>query len=669
MEHEASHRHAGTCWLCWYCTSAFMTQTSRMRHMSSRHPRSNRLTPPRGFVELHHRAQRVASDVVAAPTPATYIAGVPDTPVVSFSPPGPTTVLSPTPAPVDAQEPRGDAEPGRPVVGGLGIVRAPIDGFARGTLAVPRLRNVFQTSTAARIRAYYEAMPEASRTRRLVPPEVGQRPSRFNTPLLREALKFSLCAGGPGLSKADQMWYVSVLIMAERRGVAQRRYDGLHGGRGGRKRPPPRAEDGAVGGAASFQFEDPGAGAVPEAEGSDDIQGDFGRAFPSKSAFTAAVREEQRRVLSKLRWDETPIEVEGVRYLFYSRDLLLVALDLLQSAGHVQLWGEELGVGSDASRVRSGMLDSDLFLTEELHVRRVHGSFSFVLAVQLFIDEAVVSWSGAHYVYPIRARVLNVRDRHVQWVTVGYVPHVGKPAARTATARRRASDARNGLLQRCLAVLLRRFVGSSRTGVPMEFPGRQPLTAVPRLVGIVADQLAERSIVCLMGNACEFFCSHCMVRRQVAGGPEGVGAPLRDVTAVLDAQLAGALTRDRDPRPSLRNQLRVEHSALAFVPAIGAVWGLATDSKQLYNIISFDLLHVWKLGVVRMVAQRFPSFLRVTCAGQDARLGPVPATLDALNLRAWEMGHLNVPGPTPPGYVGGPLGLGCTSVVIFPVFL
>jgi len=119
----------------------------------------------------------------------------------------------------------------------------------------------------------------------------------------------------------------------------------------------------------------------------------------------------------------------------------------------------------------------------------------------------------------------------------------------------------------------------------------------------------------------------------------------------MDAQLDGARARDRDPRPFLRDHLRMEHSALAFVPAIGAVWGLITDNKQLYKAIFIDLLHVWKLGVVRMVAQRFASLLRVACAGQDGRLGPVQATLDALKLRVWEMGHLNVPGPTPPGYV------------------
>jgi len=322
-----------------------------------------------------------------------------------------------------------------------------------------------------------------------------------------------------------------------------------------------------------------------------------------------------------------------------------------QNARNVQLWGEPLGVGSDGSRLRAEMMDSDLFLTEEATVRRRHGALSFVLGVQLFVDEAVVSWSGAHYMYPVRVRVVNVRDRSVQWVTVGFIPHVGKPVARTAAARRRASDSRNAVLQRCLAILLRRFVGASQAGVSVDFPGQQTLTAVPRVVGLVADQLGERSMVCLMGNACEFFCSHCMVRRGVAGGREGVGAPARDVTALLDAQLDAAITRDRDPRPSLRKSLGSEYSALAFVPALGAVWGLTTDNKQLFGIISFDILHVWKLGVVRTVAQRFPSFLRVACAGKDARLGPVQDTLEALNLRAWEMGHLCVPSPTPPGYV------------------
>jgi len=409
---------------------------------------------------------------------------------------------------------------------------------------------------------------------------------------------------------------------------------------GGRTRRRGRGRDASTTGRASLLR-----------SSSDDDDGELARMFPNKSSFVIAVREEQRRVLSKLCWDETPVEVEGTTYKFYSRDLLLAALDLLLNAGHVQLWGEKLGNGPDGTRMRADMMDSDIFLSEEVIVRLLHGSSSFVLGVQLFVDEAVVSWSGAHYMYPIRARVVNVRDRTIQWVTVGYIPHVGKPATRTGAARRRASDTRNAVLQRCLAILLRRFVPASQTGVPVEFPGHQKLTAVSRIVGLVAEQLGERSVMCLMGNACEFFCTHCMVRRQVAGGPAGVGAAQRDVTTLLDAQLDGAISRDRDARPSLRTPLRTEHSSLAFVPALGAVWGLATDDKRLFDIVSFDLLHVWKLGVVRMVSQRLPSFLRISCAGKSARLGPLTDTLEVVNLRAWEMGHLCVPSPTPPGYV------------------
>jgi len=526
-----------------------------------------------------------------------------------------------------------------------------MDGYVRGTLPARRPRTVFHTSIVALNRAYYEAMTETSKTRRLVHPSKGQRPSRFNTPLLREALKFAISAGGAGLSTADQRWYMSVMVMAEAGSAAPSAGgDGRDGARR-LKRPRLTTATEGEGGVSYYSGEDRADALHEEGEWSESERGELAIAFPTKSSFVAAVREEQRRVLSKLFWDETPLEVEGVKYLFYSRDLLLAALDLLQNAGRVQLWGEELGVGPDGTRLRLEIMDSDLFLSEEAIVRRRHGSHAFVLAVQLFIDEAVVSWSGAHYVYPIRARVPNVRDKTVQWVTVGYVPHVGRPVARTMAARRRASDGRNGMLQRCLAILLRRFVGASQDGVQVEFPGQSTLTAVPRLVGLVADQIGERSVVCLMGNACEFFCSHCVVRRGAEHGPGGVGAGHRDVTAVLDAQLEGATTRDRDPRPSLRNHLRAQHSALAFVPANGAIWGLATDEKHLYDIISFDLLHVWKLGVVRMVAQRFPSFLRVTCSGQDARLGPVPATLEALNLRAWEMEHLCIPSPRPPRYV------------------
>jgi len=194
------------------------------------------------------------------------------------------------------------------------------------------------------------------------------------------------------------------------------------------------------------------------------------------------------------------LDVEGATSLFFWRVLLQSALDLQKSARNIQLWAEKLGMGPDGPRMRSEILESDFFISKEATVHRRHGPLCFVLGVKLFVDEAVVSWSGAHHVHPVRVRVVNVRDRNVQWVTVGFISHVGNPVARTAAALRRASDSRNAVLQRLLDILLRSFVVASQTGVSVQFPGKQTLTAVPRVIGLVADQVGERSVLCLMGS-------------------------------------------------------------------------------------------------------------------------------------------------------------------------
>lgn len=63
-------------------------------------------------------------------------------------------------------------------------------------------------------------------------------------------------------------------------------------------------------------------------------------------------------------------------------------------AGHQG--GEEKEVDGDV--VRTGTLDSDLYLNEQESVMNIHGKNGagkcFVMAVQLFSDAALVSWSG-----------------------------------------------------------------------------------------------------------------------------------------------------------------------------------------------------------------------------------------------------------------------------------
>jgi len=65
------------------------------------------------------------------------------------------------------------------------------DGMERGAVGgSSRPHSVFWTSTAARIRAYYETMPEASQSVLIVDPAVANRPSRVSSPALRGALRF-----------------------------------------------------------------------------------------------------------------------------------------------------------------------------------------------------------------------------------------------------------------------------------------------------------------------------------------------------------------------------------------------------------------------------------------------------------------------------------------------
>jgi len=215
-----------------------------------------------------------------------------------------------------------------------------------------------------------------------------------------------------------------------------------------------------------------------------------------------------------------------------------------------------------------------------------------------------------------------------------------------------ADGMRNDFLQRCIAVSLRALTRASEDGVTAPVAGLSSVLLVPRVVGLVVDQEEERSLLVLMGHQCRFFCSPCMEDKNMSGGVLGVRAVDRDVTTTIEAQLVAALVRAEDPRPSRRRHLAQEHSALVFVPALGAVPGLGTGANNLYRIVCFDLLHVWKLGILRLLAQRLPAVLTALCGARGAaRLGSVQATLEALNWRGFELGRNCKVTPSEPGYV------------------
>lgn len=81
-------------------------------------------------------------------------------------------------------------------------------------------------------------------------------------------------------------------------------------------------------------------------------------------------------------------------------------------------------------------------------------------------------------------------------------------------------------------------------------------------------------------------------------------------------------------------------SALPFVPFLGAIHGLGTGDPNLYRIVSFDTLQVWRPAVLRLLAQRLPEMLRTVCADGPAIHGTVSETILAVNMRSFELGRM-----------------------------
>lgn len=283
-------------------------------------------------------------------------------------------------------------------------------------------------------------------------------------------------------------------------------------------------------------------------------------------------------------------------------------------------------------------------------MRRVHGQDALVLLVTLHADEAVVSWAGVHYMFPIRAEFPSF-DGGGHWVTVGYVPDISKALEPTTRARQVVSDARTDLFQRCLVVFMRKFIRASELGYPVNIPGLGPRLLVPRVGGLVVDLMEEKNFLALMDNMSNLVCSHCRVRRAASCGTEAHPKELRDVVDTLEAQFFAAQTRMRDPRASPRTLLSVAHSALPFLPVLGAMHGLGTRNQSYFRIISWDALHVRNLGVLRMLAPGIPPWLKAVCGELGAVMAPAAESLGVLNLRMFELGRLCRDSPSYPGYV------------------
>lgn len=174
---------------------------------------------------------------------------------------------------------------------------------------------------------------------------------------------------------------------------------------------------------------------------------------------------------------------------------------------------------------------------------------------------------------------------------MAYLPHLKARHAHSRADEDKLRVLRNQLQQRCLAVLMDRFIDASRAGELVVLQQHGAYTVFPRVCLYVADLPEERHVSGLMLNRCQRMCTHCLATKDEVCNA-GLDAQSRTVPSTLAVQLKAAELFDCHTGSGRVRQIAEEHSATPFVPILGAVHGLGTGSFALHKIIGFDNLHV-----------------------------------------------------------------------------
>lgn len=197
---------------------------------------------------------------------------------------------------------------------------------------------------------------------------------------------------------------------------------------------------------------------------------------------------------------------------------------------------------------------------------------------------------AAHYLYPVRIRVVNDVTGVVQWHTIAYVPYVHN--RKEPGAKEKAKGRRWGVLQRTLYLAFRDAIYSSHQGVKLEEGIGGMSTAFFRILLYACDRPEERSVLCLKAGNCGHPCSNCDVLAEDACTVKGCEGVPRVVIDSLEDQTEATMLRRVNKKRPRRIYLETKRSINAFIPALACLGGLTTAPHYLYKIIAFDPLHV-----------------------------------------------------------------------------
>ena len=197
---------------------------------------------------------------------------------------------------------------------------------------------------------------------------------------------------------------------------------------------------------------------------------------------------------------------------------------------------------------------------------------------------------AAHYLYPVRIRVVNDVTGVVQWHTIAYVPYVHN--RKEPGAQEKAKGRRWGVLQRTLYLAFRDAIKSSHQGVKLDETIGGMCMAFFRILLYACDRPEERSVLCLKAGNCGHPCSNCDVLAKDACTVKGCeGVPRVVIDSLEDQTEANTLRLINKKRPR-RIYLESQRSINAFIPALACLGGLTTAPHYLYKMIAFDPLHV-----------------------------------------------------------------------------
>jgi len=195
----------------------------------------------------------------------------------------------------------------------------------------------------------------------------------------------------------------------------------------------------------------------------------------------------------------------------------------------------------------------------------------------------VVCSLAGNYAFFIHIRFPNIITEKMQWLSVGCGPII-KSESEDSAEKARVQVLKDAIFQRCLAILMHRFVPVSQYGEPMTVPGEEePVLAVPRVVLYAADQPEERRVLGFKLRGCKRPCSHCLVGKHDAAcrGPK---AAVRDVLEHVDLQLDAAEALEDGAGQARMAQIEGGSSIVPIISALAAALGLGTGPCCLYQI-------------------------------------------------------------------------------------